>query len=438
MLKVTGLTKIYKTKYEEVKALDNVSLEFNAPSLTFIVGRSGSGKSTLLNILGGLDTFDSGEIELDGEKYYSKEDSRWVQYRRNNIGFVFQDNNLLNNFTVRENLELVVHNGQNKLEKIEKILKEVGLTGLENRKARDLSGGQKQRVAIARALLKESKIILADEPTGNVDRKTSEEIFKLLKTISKEKLVIVITHDEKSANEYGDDIIEIDDGRIVNIISLKNSTDNDILKQTIVKNYFVAMMRLSYKMIKSCWSRMSLLIFAMSVLIALASICFSNAFIESADVIYKRLFAIVLVFTTIIALCLYLNYIIHVIDDNYMDYGVLKAIGISNAQLCVTLYSQVIFAGFISALIGFSLGYVFSVCFYNSMRELFDIQIVVDVKSILLTMVFIICISIIATTWPIVRIVRAKPCAIIRDNRKLFLYSNSSEWGNNFAYFSFC
>lgn len=238
MIKLQNLTKIYQSQSkEDVVANDNISLSFAKKGLTFIVGKSGSGKTTLLNILAGLDEKTSGEYFV-GNK--SIDDFKSLDDFRNEcVGFVFQDYNLIDYLSVSENVEIAL-SLQSVIDKskVSKILSEVGLEGYENRRISELSGGQKQRVAIARALVKNSSFILADEPTGNLDSKTSKEIMKLLKQISKSKLVIVVSHNEELAKEYADRVIELADGKVVSDSNKKpvRQSKNDVYEKTNTKH----------------------------------------------------------------------------------------------------------------------------------------------------------------------------------------------------------
>ncbi len=218
MLEVKNLCKSYKNKKGVVtRALDNVSLNFPEKGMVFILGKSGSGKSTLLNICGGLDQADSGEIIIKGKssKEFSGQD--FDSYRNTYVGFVFQEYNILDEFTVEENIGMALELQNKKKDKatIDKILAEVDMSNFASRKPNTLSGGQKQRVAIARALVKEPEIIMADEPTGALDSKTGQQVFDTLKSLSKDKLVIVISHDRDFAEQYADRIIELKDGQIL-------------------------------------------------------------------------------------------------------------------------------------------------------------------------------------------------------------------------------
>ncbi|HIZ73336.1 MAG TPA: ABC transporter ATP-binding protein [Candidatus Gallimonas intestinavium] len=218
MFSAIGLKKSYYPKRgPEVRALKGVSIGFGERGMVFILGKSGSGKSTLLYILGGLDYPDEGELVLDGRSTRDFAPKDFNDFRNESVGFVFQEYNLLPTFTVRDNLAVALElQGKTvDLHKIGAALKKVELSGMEERKPNELSGGQKQRVAIARALVKEPKIILADEPTGALDENTGNAILTLLKELSKEKLVIVVSHDREFAEKYGDRIIELADGAIV-------------------------------------------------------------------------------------------------------------------------------------------------------------------------------------------------------------------------------
>ncbi len=216
MLEVKDIRKEYKTKSGNNEVLKGISLKFDNKGMTFILGKSGSGKTTLLNLLGGLDKVTSGEIVIDGKSFNDFKESDYTSYRNNYIGFIFQDYNNLDELSVLENITLSnkLQNRQVDSEKLDNLLKKLDIYDLKKRKINELSGGEKQRVAIARALLKNSKIILADEPTGNLDSINGKNIMDILKEISKDRLVIVVTHDIEFARTYADRIIEIKDGVI--------------------------------------------------------------------------------------------------------------------------------------------------------------------------------------------------------------------------------
>ena len=217
MIEVKNLYKAYKSKNKTLcQALSDVSFTLPDSGMVFICGKSGSGKSTLLNLLAGLDEISGGEIIVDGNSFNSLTVGDFDDYRNSCLGFVFQDFCLLDDFTIKENIEISLNLGNIKSSSaVKKALSDVGLEGYINRYPKELSGGQKQRVAIARALVKNPKYIFADEPTGNLDSATSVQILKLLKELSKTKLVVIISHSIENANEYADRIIELADGKII-------------------------------------------------------------------------------------------------------------------------------------------------------------------------------------------------------------------------------
>ncbi|MBR6680054.1 MAG: ABC transporter ATP-binding protein/permease [Clostridia bacterium] len=222
MLEIRNLNKTYRSKTgESVKALDNVSIAFPESGMVFILGKSGSGKSTLLNIMGGLDSYDSGEFIIKGRSSKDFGGSDFDAYRNTFIGFIFQEYNVLDDFTVGANIGLALELQGKKAtnEKINGILAKVDLLNYAKRKPNELSGGQKQRVAIARALVKEPQIIMADEPTGALDSSTGKQIFDTLKELSKEKLVLIVSHDRDFAEKYADRIIELSDGKIISDVT---------------------------------------------------------------------------------------------------------------------------------------------------------------------------------------------------------------------------
>ena len=218
MLSVRDLTKSYKAKGGVVtKALDGVSIDFPERGMVFILGKSGSGKSTLLNVTGGLDRPDSGEIIVKGKSSKDFTAADFDSYRNTFIGFIFQEYNILSEFNVEQNIALALQLQGKKNDKaaVEALLEKVDLSGYGHRKPNTLSGGQKQRVAIARALIKDPEIIMADEPTGALDSKTGKDIMDTLKKLSKEKLVIIVSHDLDFAEQYADRIVEMKDGKII-------------------------------------------------------------------------------------------------------------------------------------------------------------------------------------------------------------------------------
>ena len=250
MIEISNINKKYTSKTkEDVLAIQDVNLRFNTSGLVFILGKSGSGKSTFLNILGGLDSANTSRIFLNGKKLNRFNETILSEYRNTYIGFVFQEYNLLDNLNVYDNVALALEM-QNKdfdPQTVLDILKKVDLEGFEERELDELSGGQKQRVAVARALVKDPEVILADEPTGNLDSETSEQIFELFKEISKKKLVICVSHDAEYAYKYADRIIEISDGRVIRDTNPEVVEDDTIAPEMIrpvLPNKFVLNMGL--------------------------------------------------------------------------------------------------------------------------------------------------------------------------------------------------
>ncbi len=225
------LKNVSKTASEnkDVFLLKDINLDFESNGLNIILGPSGSGKSTLLNMIGGIDTFSSGDILFLDQSIKEFNNKEWDKYRLNEVGFVFQSYNLISHLNVYDNVDIALKNTRlSKKEHknaVKNVLKAVSLEGFENKKITKLSGGEQQKVAIARALIKNPSIILADEPTGALDQENSEIIMGILKEISKEKLVILITHNDKLAYKYADRIIEFSDGKVVNVNTINQKED---------------------------------------------------------------------------------------------------------------------------------------------------------------------------------------------------------------------
>ena len=282
-----------------VKAVDNVSLDFAETGMTFVLGPSGCGKSTLLNIIGGLDKTTSGSVVIDGENLTQQNAKTLDFYRSKYVGFIFQEYNLLEKFTVYENLELAIsligENFDIKAE-IAKVLDLVKLSGYEQRKVSTLSGGEKQRITIARVMLKNPKIIIADEPTGALDSENSKIILDILKKISKDKLVLVVSHNEESAEEYADRTIRMKDGKIVfdtGAVSLQNTKSFVSGK---AKMPFRFALKFGFSGLKKIMGRMLTAIFLTSVALALLCTSFSGIFhnndslLVSEMLTYKNVF----------------------------------------------------------------------------------------------------------------------------------------------------
>ncbi len=219
IIKVSEVSKSFGSKDNYNLVLDNVSLEIEKGEFVSLMGESGSGKSTLLYLIGGLDKPTSGKVYIDDKDINTLKEKEMAKLRRSGIGFVFQFYNLVQNLTVEENIMLpVVMDGKKEKDykdRLEKILKIIGLEDKRKSLPNQLSGGQQQRVSIARAIILSPDVILADEPIGNLDSKSGEEVMRLFKTINKEENITIlqVTHSEESA-KYGDRIIRLKDGRI--------------------------------------------------------------------------------------------------------------------------------------------------------------------------------------------------------------------------------
>ncbi|MDV3196164.1 MAG: ATP-binding cassette domain-containing protein [Candidatus Phytoplasma stylosanthis] len=238
MIKIEKLSKSYiHAKSKNINnILNNISLDLPEKGLIFLLGKSGSGKTALLNLLGCLDVIDQGDILIHNNSVRSFKYVDYDNYRNGNISFVFQDYNLISDLTVEKNIALSLELQGKKADfsLMSKILRSVDLVGFEKRFINELSGGQQQRVAIARALIKDTNFILCDEPTGNLDSETSEKIFKLFKEISKNKLILIVTHDIESAFAFGDRVIEMKDGKIISDLSKDYNLEKE--KQTDLLN----------------------------------------------------------------------------------------------------------------------------------------------------------------------------------------------------------
>lgn len=240
MLEIKNITKIYKTEGFEQKALDKVSVNFRKSEFASVLGPSGSGKTTLLNIIGGLDKYTNGDLVINGVSTKKYKDAVWDSYRNHRIGFVFQSYNLISHQTILKNVELALTlSGVSKKERIKKAkaaLKEVGLEKHIHKRPNQLSGGQMQRVAIARALVNNPDIILADEPTGALDSQTSVQIMDILKKVSQNKLVIMVTHNPELANTYSNRIINLQDGHIVDDTNPFDGKDIEVEEKKVTKS----------------------------------------------------------------------------------------------------------------------------------------------------------------------------------------------------------
>ena len=264
MIELKEVCKVYKSKSgESFKALDNFSYSFLNRGLVGIYGDSGCGKTTLLNLIGGIDTLTSGDILIDNKSLTKFKNKELDAYRNQEIGFIFQDDNLIDNLNVFENVSLALSlrkiNRKRREELVSESLKEVGILDKEKKYPSELSGGEKQRVTIARALIKKPRIILADEPTGSLDKENSFEIMKILKKLSKKYLVIVVSHDENLLNEFSDEIVKIAKGKIVETRTINKINDEKDLKKKenkltslkVYDGFKLSLKNISYKKFKT-------------------------------------------------------------------------------------------------------------------------------------------------------------------------------------------
>lgn len=234
MLQLKNITKNYLSGDNEVQALKGINIEFRENEFVSILGQSGCGKTTLLNIIGGLDRYTSGDLIINGKSTKEFKDKDWDTYRNHSVGFVFQSYNLIPHQTVLANVELALTiSGVGKTERRKRAieaLQKVGLGDQINKKPNQMSGGQMQRVAIARALVNDPDILLADEPTGALDSKTSVQVMEILKEISKDRLIIMVTHNPELAKKYSSRIVKLLDGKIIDDSNPYKSSEEDVKK----------------------------------------------------------------------------------------------------------------------------------------------------------------------------------------------------------------
>lgn len=291
MLELKNIKKSYKTGSFVQKALDDVSLQFRRNEFVSILGPSGSGKTTLLNIIGGLDHYDSGDLIINNKSTKNYKENDWNAYRNNCIGFIFQNYNLINHITILENVEMGMTlsgvSPKEKRRRAEEALEKVGLIEHAHKKPNQLSGGQMQRVAIARALANNPDIILADEPTGALDTKTSKQIMDLIKEISKDKLVIMVTHNKELAEKYSTRIVELKDGQLLkdsNPVKNEEKVNKEFIIKKTAMSFWTAL-KLSFNNIKTKKGRTALTALASSIgIIGIALIlALSNGFQTKID-----------------------------------------------------------------------------------------------------------------------------------------------------------
>lgn len=251
MIKLKNVSKFYYSKGVIASGFSKVNVEFNIGEFVAITGESGSGKSTLLNVISGLDTYEEGEMYVDGKETSHYMEKDWEDYRRKYIGNIYQNFNLINSYTVYQKIELVlILNGLTKKEarpKVLELIKKVNLEKFTKTKVSKLSGGQKQRVAIARALAKDVPVIIADEPTGNLDKRSAESIIRLLKELSKDKLVIIVTHNYEQISEYATRKITMHDGKILEDKKIKEVKEGPSIENNYQNITFFNKIRLGIR-----------------------------------------------------------------------------------------------------------------------------------------------------------------------------------------------
>ena len=294
LLRLKNIGKIYDSNDILTIGIRGVTLDFDYNEFVTIEGESGSGKSTLLNVIAANDSYEEGELYFNGAETSHYSETDWEKYREKNIAMVFQDFNIIENLTVLENVELALLRIENKAKRrkiAEGLIEKVGLVAQKNRKGSKLSGGEKQRTVIARALAKDSPIILADEPTGNLDVKASKEVAALLKAVSKDKLVIVVTHNPEFFVEYATRRVTIFDGSVKedNVIKRpepKTSVDKEEVKSSKWQNFKNTMHigTLNYKSRPKFTAMMSFALFVCAITLFLVISVFGNSLIRPTQV----------------------------------------------------------------------------------------------------------------------------------------------------------
>ena len=295
MIKITDICKVFRTEEIETVALDNVSFEIEDGEFVAIMGPSGCGKSTLLNILGLLDNPTSGSYQLLGQEVAQLKEKERTKFRKGNIGFVFQSFNLIDELNVYENIELPLRymnfSAAERKEKVEAVMARMNISHRAKHFPQQLSGGQQQRVAIARAVVASPKLILADEPTGNLDVKASKEVAALLKAVSKDKLVIVVTHNPEFFVEYATRRVTIFDGsvkedKVIRKPLPKTSADKEEIKAGKWQDFKNTMHigTLNYKSRPKFTAMMSFALFVCAITLFLVISVFGNSLIRSTQV----------------------------------------------------------------------------------------------------------------------------------------------------------
>ncbi len=280
-LRLERVSKYYQSENNVSVGMKHISLSFHMGEFVVITGESGSGKSTLLNVLSGLDKYEEGEMFIFSEETSHYQIKDFETYRRENVGFVFQNYNIIDSYTVLQNvmlaLELQGFPAKERKTRALKLIDQVGLSKQKNQKASKLSGGQKQRAVIARALAKDTPIIVCDEPTGNLDQTSAEHIMSLLNDVSKDKLVIVVTHEFDQVAPYATRRIKMSDGEVVEDIQLKAHQDVSITKQEKTKKLNVLdLVKFSLRNLFAQPKRFFFMLFLMLIAISVFTVVYSN------------------------------------------------------------------------------------------------------------------------------------------------------------------
>ena len=293
MLQLRKITKVYKTKQKtKVQALTDINYEFKEKGFYAILGKSGSGKTTLLNIIAGLDKPTSGEVIFEGQAFSSFKGKDFDAYRNTCVGFVFQEFNLLENLNVYKNVSLALELQGRKATEAEiiEVLRKVGIEDLIYRNIYELSGGQKQRVAIARALIKKPRIIIADEPTGSLDQEIAVEIFEILKELSKEYLVILVTHNEEYAETYAEQILHLAEGRQKEEVSLEEIEEENRVELEYKKSLSIfASLKMGFTNLRINKLRLTFAIFLTFLSLTFLGVCLFINFFSKYELLYNSL-----------------------------------------------------------------------------------------------------------------------------------------------------
>lgn len=289
MIRLENVSKFYKSAETVSVGMQRVNLDFELGEFVAVTGESGSGKSTLLNVISGLDGYEEGELYINGEETSHFTIADWERYRGSNIGFVFQNYNIIDSFTVYQNvllaLEVQGYPVKERKQRALDLIEKVGLLSHKNHKASKLSGGQKQRAVIARALAKDCPIIVADEPTGNLDSTSGAQVLKLLHDISKQKLVIVVTHDFEQVQEYATRKIKMHDGEVVEDKKLKKT---EIMEHAVLPGHrgmsLLTLLRFTLRSLFSAPKRLTFLVLMQAIVMIAFSMVYTYRVSQMRDV----------------------------------------------------------------------------------------------------------------------------------------------------------